>query len=438
MTTPSGTTRASSLGDSVAAGAPPGMRAFRTLWCGALLSSLGSATSAFALGLWLFSNSGATFSYSIIFFFRLAPRILLSPFAGVLADFLPRRQTLMACGALGAASSLALLTVVLRAELTVSAAYTYLLVSACIDAVRGVVYSAALSDLVDPNDYARASGFNAFYRLADSFVAPAVAIFLLHAVGLAGVLVADVATFAVSIAAVAITPFALTFKHEALTLRSAARGLLHGFRAIAARPAFLYLATAFALVNVCTASVQGVLVPLMGALDAPSHVATVNLLAGAATFGGATYIARFGVQQASSAKILMTFAAVAAVFGVSAIWTTLPGIYLLCAIIGLVMPWMAANNDVLWRTAYPSAEIGRVIAARTVISQLPLPFVYLGVGPLVDHVLAHVVPTWSNSTYPLTARFSTLFAVEAAMLATCVVLPMALRLRRGLSPPLRP
>jgi len=78
------------------------LRAFRRLWTALTLSSLGDwlgllATTALASELSAGSYQAQSFAVAGVFILRLLPAVLLGPFAGVVADRLDRRWTMVVC-----------------------------------------------------------------------------------------------------------------------------------------------------------------------------------------------------------------------------------------------------------------------------------------------------------------------------------------------------
>ena len=77
------------------------MRDFLVLWFGQLISTIGSGMTSFALGVYVFQRTNSATDFALIFLAGMLPRVLFSPFAGVLADRLDRRK-LMVVSDLGA------------------------------------------------------------------------------------------------------------------------------------------------------------------------------------------------------------------------------------------------------------------------------------------------------------------------------------------------
>jgi MFS family permease len=62
------------------------MRTFFTLWLGQLISLTGSQLTGFALGVWVFQQTGSVTHFALISLFAVLPHILISPLAGPLSD----------------------------------------------------------------------------------------------------------------------------------------------------------------------------------------------------------------------------------------------------------------------------------------------------------------------------------------------------------------
>ena len=87
-------------------------RLFRYLWGGQLISNLGTQTSLYGIGLWLFAQSGKLLDFGLVAMVVQAARLLALPlFLRVFPDWRPGRLMVL-CHAAGAVCT-ALLAVVL-------------------------------------------------------------------------------------------------------------------------------------------------------------------------------------------------------------------------------------------------------------------------------------------------------------------------------------
>src|SRR5690349_2845324 len=74
---------------------PPGLSVFLVVWFGQFVSLLGSGLTEFAVGVWVYQQTGSATQFALTFLFVTLPRILLSPFAGALIDRWDRRSTML-------------------------------------------------------------------------------------------------------------------------------------------------------------------------------------------------------------------------------------------------------------------------------------------------------------------------------------------------------
>ena len=81
-----------------------GYKRFMLLWAASLISTVGSGMTSFGLGVYVFEETGRAATTGLILLAGFLPGLLLSPFAGVLADRFDRRWLMIVgdgCSALG-------------------------------------------------------------------------------------------------------------------------------------------------------------------------------------------------------------------------------------------------------------------------------------------------------------------------------------------------
>jgi len=71
------------------------LRTFLVIWFGQLISTLGSGLTGFALGVWIYTETGSTTLFAINLLAFALPNLLVSPFAGVLVDRWDRRKVMI-------------------------------------------------------------------------------------------------------------------------------------------------------------------------------------------------------------------------------------------------------------------------------------------------------------------------------------------------------
>ena len=171
------------------------VRRFLLLWAGELVSSIGSGLTSFGLGVYVFRQTGSAADMALVSLLAFLPTLLLSVPAGVLADRYDRRLLMMAgdgCSALGilyiffcmqtGGASLAQICI----GVTVSSVFSSLLEPA---------YRATVSDILDKEDYSRASGLVSLAGSARYLISPLLAGILLTVSDIRLLLMLDMCTF---------------------------------------------------------------------------------------------------------------------------------------------------------------------------------------------------------------------------------------------------
>jgi MFS family permease len=96
-----------------------GIRVFTLIWFGRLVSLIGSGLTSFALGVWVYQQTGAVTQFALISLFTLLPGILIAPLAATLIDRWDRRWTMIPSDAGSGLSTLAIALLLLAGQLSV-------------------------------------------------------------------------------------------------------------------------------------------------------------------------------------------------------------------------------------------------------------------------------------------------------------------------------
>ena len=134
------------------------MRIFTLIWFGQLISFIGFGLTRFALGVWVYRNTGSVTQFALISLFAILPSILLSPLVGVLVDRWNRRTCMILSDAGAGLSTLAIVLLLLVGRLEVWHIYLVVAVSSTFNAFQWPAYAAATTMLVPKQHLGRASG----------------------------------------------------------------------------------------------------------------------------------------------------------------------------------------------------------------------------------------------------------------------------------------
>lgn len=367
-----------------------GMRAFIVIWFGQFVSLLGSSMTRFAIGIWLFQETGLATTFTTMIFFIHLPRILLSPFAGAIVDR-SNRKLMMMVSDFGTGLTTLLIFLLLQADsLNIWHIYILAAFSSAFESFQFPAYSASITLMVDKKQYARTS---AMLSLADDgsfLLAPILAAVLLVSLGLEGIVLIDVITFGVAIAT--LLAIHVPQPGQTDTGKQAGRGILkeaaYGFKFMLQNPSLLGLQVNFLFVNLMLGMSTILRTPLVLARTGGDEIIlgiVSSWMAAGGIVGGLVMTVWGGpkrrIHGVLGGIILLTFSR--AIFGLGqevVVWSI--GVFLIMFFVTI----SNTSNQAIWQSKTPVDVQGRVFAARRITGQLTFPIAVLLAGPLSDQI----------------------------------------------------
>lgn len=170
------------------------MNSFIILWLGQLISTIGSGMTAFGLSVFVFRETGSAALVSMVALSSFLPYLFLSVPSGALADRYDRRALMMiGDGASALGVLLTLFSIIfslpfwcLLLGCSISSAFSSLLEPA---------FKATISDILEKEEYAKASGLNGISNGARFIISPILAALVLGFSSIKLILIIDVLTF---------------------------------------------------------------------------------------------------------------------------------------------------------------------------------------------------------------------------------------------------
>ena len=204
------------------------MKSFLFLWFGQLLSQLGSRMTSLALVIYSFSTEGTVMSIALLSLSAYLPEILFTFLGGSVADRWNRKALMVASDLFAALGTLCILVLYRMNALETWHVYVVNLFTGMMNAFQAPAANAALSQIIPPKHYARASAMQSLSNALNTMAAPALAAAAVSFGGLEWVLELDLATFAICmvimLCAVRIPPVITASE------KSVRGGTLEGFR----------------------------------------------------------------------------------------------------------------------------------------------------------------------------------------------------------------
>lgn len=366
------------------------MRNFLFLWFGQTFSQLGSRMTSLALVIFSFTREGTAMSVALLSLSAYLPEILFTYLGGSVADRWNRKTLMFMSDLTAALGTLVILILYRMNALTTWHVYGVNLVVGMMNAFQAPAANAALSQIIPPKHYARASAMQSFSNALNTLAAPALAAAVVGFGGLEWVLAIDLTTFAISslllLFAVRIPPLAPT------QTQSAPGGTMEGFRFLRnERPALLRLILFFAVVNLLASmSGNGLMPALVLARTSGDELAmgTVSSCIGLGALLGSVLTT---LLPRPKKPLRVVFLCTAFSFLLcDLLWGLGKSVFIwafAAAAGNFPLPMLNANLSTVIRMQIPQDRQGRVFAAQGTLQFCMIPLGYLLGGWLCDHVM---------------------------------------------------
>ncbi|HTQ80196.1 MAG TPA: MFS transporter [Thermoanaerobaculia bacterium] len=364
-----------------------GMKSFTTIWVGQVISLLGSGLTSFAMGIWVLqqSHSVTQFAMTIVL---TSTGMLVAPFAGAIVDRSDRRTVLILCNAGSALCSLALFLLLRADALAVWHIYIVVACNSIFNTFQWPAIAAAITMLVDKDQFGRADGMLEMGSAATTIAAPPLAGILMAYIGIWNLLLIDFVTFFFAIGSLLLIRIpAPPASEEGETGKSSIwQEAAAGWHFIRARQGLVALLLFFAGVNLF-ASLCGVgLLPLVRGFAPPAQVGLVMSMTGIGMLLGGFFMSATGGPRPRIYGIL----GVTAVMGLCFLLIGLRPSLVLTSAGALLffagIPIMNGSSQAIWQAKVPPDLQGRVFAVRRMIAQFTTPIGDFSSGPLADKV----------------------------------------------------
>lgn len=361
---------------------------FFFLWFGQSISQLGSRMTAFALVLWSYERAQTVTSVAVLALCSYLPEMLFTFLGGSVADRVSRKAVMFLSDLTAALGTLALLVVMQAGMLQLWHLYAMNLLVGMTNAFQSPASNAALSQIVPPRHYARASGMQSFSAAANTLVCPALASAAMAFGGLEWVLLIDLTSFLVGAGMLLAL---VRIPRTAQTGQTARGGAMDGLRFLRReRPALLRLILFFAFVNLLASMSGNGLMPAMILARTGGDelaVGTVSSCIGVGTLIGS--VLATALPRPRKPLRLVFLSCGLSFFLCDCLWALGRGveIWAFAALAGnLPLPLLNANLTTLLRSSVPMERQGRVFAAQGSLQFCFIPLGYLVGGLLSDHL----------------------------------------------------
>ena len=368
-----------------------GMRGFTVIWLGQFTSLLGSSMTNFALTIWAWEKTGTATALALTGLAFVLPNILVTPVAGALVDRWNRKIVMMLSDLAAGIGTIAIFLLYTADALQIWHLYIIFTFMGLFQSFQFPAYSAAVSTMLNKEQYGRASGMLSLAQNASGIFAPVGAGILIGIVGTSGILIFDIVSFIVAIGALLMVNIPQPVVSVEKEVKSnLLQDSLFGFKYILARRGLLGLQIAFFFINFTGGLVFPLLAPMILSQTNNNTVilGTVNSAFGVGGVVGGLILSAWGGPKKKVHGVL-TGMALSSLLGYTVMGLAdTPLFWALGAFIMMSFnPIINGSNQAIWQSKVPPEMQGRVFSARAFIALISNPIAMAISGPLSDGFL---------------------------------------------------
>ncbi len=365
---------------------PKNMRTFFIIWIGQLISILGSGLTSFALGVWIYQQTGQATPFAITVLFGSLPAVILGPVAGAVADRFNRKWVMLLADTGSALVTLAAFFLYISGTLEIWNIYIIALVGSIFGAFQDPAFAASVVMIVPKKDLQRANGLSQMTGALGNLVPPLLAGLLFGLIGLQGIIMIDFITYFAALGTMLFSRIPQPERVEAKDKVNQWKEAMAGWNYLRLKGGLLGLMFYFAMVNFMINFAAVLSSPMILATFSPAVLGTIQTVGGVGMLLGSILLSVWGGPKKRVISI-MVFVSISSL-GL-AIGGLRPNAFLISAgyfIMLFVIPLASGSSQAIFQTKIPFDLQGRVFAIRSMISRSMMPIAFLSAGPLADYV----------------------------------------------------
>lgn len=365
------------------------MNTFFAVWSGQVVSVLGSSMTGFALGIWIYQQTGSAIGFALTLLFNMLPKALVAPLAGVLADRYDRRKLIIFSDSVAGIATMLISILFVSGNLLPFHIYVLTAINASASAMQGPAFGASVTQIVPKAQFGRANGMLQLGEGIGQVIAPALAGIFIGAFGLTSILLFDVATFLFAVSILLFIRFPKIQNAEEQKQEVKSNWIVEIKQAIGYlqdRPGLLGLILVFSLVNFFVGIAEAVLTPMILSFSTPEKLAMVMTIGGFGLLSGSLLITLIGTIKR---KVNAIFGAYA-LLSVGVLMAGLnPSIGLVSAALFMAfffLPTVMSTSQSIMQTKIAPEIQGRVFGLRFSLNTFSFALAFLIGGFLADRV----------------------------------------------------
>jgi DHA3 family macrolide efflux protein-like MFS transporter len=370
-----------------------GLRAFVILWCGQFVSLTGSGLSGFALGVYAYQRTGSVTTLGVIFALAYLPLILVSPLTGALVDRWGPQRSMVVSNIGAALVMLSLAALLITKTFATWQIFVVVSVISVIGALQGPAFEASVPLLVPHRHLGRANGLRMVVMATSQLLAPVAAGFLLLAIGIGGIVLADCVSYAVALLTLAAVrvPRPAGDPSASRGVTSLLSDFAQAWRYVTARRGLVALLIFLGAVNFSAGFVDLLITPLILAFASTDALGTVMSIGGIGMVGASLALSAWGGPRRRINGVLgfSVVIGLATVIGSLRANVVLIGVgaFLFLGALAIVV----GSNQTIWQSKVEPRLLGRTMAMLGMITSIPQLIAYALAGLAADRVFNPLV-----------------------------------------------
>lgn len=361
------------------------------LWSGELISAIGSGLTSFGLGVYVFQQTGSASAMALVTLLAFMPSLLLSPVSGVLADRYDRRVLMMLGDGLSATGLVFILFCMINGQAALWQICVGVTISSVFSSLLEPSYKATVTDLLTPEEYTKASGLVGIAGSAKYLISPIIAGFLLAVSNIKLLLIIDIVTFFVTVAATLVVKNTLKSQRGLSSNKAEQRTSFlsefsEGFSSVSKNRGVFVLVMMGAVITLFLGVIQTLCVPMILAFSDSAALGIAETICASGMLVSSVLIGSITIKK-GYAKILSASLFCAGVFMV--LFALRENMVLICVsgfLFFAMLPFANSALDYMLRTNIKNELQGRAWGFIGIISQLGYVLAYAFSGVLADGI----------------------------------------------------
>lgn len=366
-----------------------GYKKFLLLWGASLISTSGSGMSSFALGIFMYQKTGMSTMTGLIILAGFLPGLLLSPFAGALADRHDRRLLMMLGDGLSIIGLLGILFSLqfMDGKLLIVGILFGAAISSAFSSLVEPSFRATISDLLEKDEYTKASGMVQLIPASRYLLSPVLSGLVLSIASIHSVLLLDILTILITLPITYIVRKEMQGIHKK-TKENLKEDLKLGFRIIYDNKGLWLLVMLGVLVSFCLGTVQTLMIPMLLSFGGESFVGFATTISALGMLVGGLILSKVSIKKGFANVLQYALLGMGIAMIAFGWWQNKVLVCIFGFCLFLSLPFANTVMDYLVRITVPTIHQGKAWGLIGLISQVGYVVAYASVGGFVDFIIS--------------------------------------------------